>query len=165
MAERPDLAQSRPEIDAVHAGLNASGLLGRPLKARVGGGQARAAAPAAAPPWAGQGPSWGVHSCLRAQQAYNFERGVRGDLWLHARGRPGAHALIKSAGREVDPQDPAGGGRPGPVVLPGPAARPAATICTDLRHVMRMKGGGPGMVQVREERNVQAVPLDPARLA
>ena len=156
-----DLAESRPEIDAVHAGLNASGLLGRPLKARVGGGQAPSR-PLELRSSAGLSLIVGRNS--RQNEAVTFERGARGDLWLHARGRPGAHVLIKSAGRDVDPQtlqEAAG------LALWFSGARGEArgdVICTDLRHVMRMKGGGPGMVQVREERNVQAAPLDPRGL-
>lgn len=156
-----DLAESRPEIDAVHEGLRASGLLGRPLKARVGGGRAPSR-PLELRSSAGMTLVVGRNS--RQNEAVTFERGARGDLWLHARGRPGAHVLIKSAGREVDArtlQEAAGlalwfsGAR---------GERRGDVICADLRHVTRLKGGGPGMVQVREERNVQAEPLDPALL-
>ncbi len=156
-----DLAESRPEIDAVHEGLRASGLLGRPLKARVGGGRTPSR-PLELRSSAGMTLVVGRNS--RQNEAVTFERGARGDLWLHARGRPGAHVLIKSAGREVDAQtlqEAAGlalwfsGAR---------GERRGDVICADLRHVTRLKGGGPGMVQVREERNVQAEPLDPALL-
>ena len=156
-----DLAESRPEIDAVHEGLRASGLLGRPLKARMGSGPAPSR-PLELRSSAGLTVIVGRNS--RQNEAVTFQRGVRGDLWLHARGRPGAHVLIKSAGREVDEQtlqEAAG------LALWFSGARGEArgdVICTDVRHVNRMKGGGPGMVQVREERNVQAAPLDPREL-
>ena len=34
----------------------------------------------------------------------------------------------------------------------------------ELRHVSRMRGGGPGMVTYRNERTIDVSPLDPATL-
>lgn len=156
-----DLARSRPEIDAVQEALRGAGYLGRPIEAR---------------PLARQAPSGPlelrstggltllVGRNSRQNEVVTFQRGAKGDLWLHARGRPGAHVLVKSAGRPVDEVSLA---EAAGLALWFSGARGEArgdVICADLRQVSRMKGGGPGMVRVREERNLTAEPLDPARL-
>ncbi|HEX9058435.1 MAG TPA: NFACT RNA binding domain-containing protein, partial [Ktedonobacterales bacterium] len=89
-----------------------------------------------------------------------FRQATSADLWLHARGVPGAHVIVKSAGRPV----------------PDRTLREAAALAarysqaredgsvpvdyTEQRHVRHMKGGGPGMVIYERERTLRVAPRD-----
>jgi predicted ribosome quality control (RQC) complex YloA/Tae2 family protein len=80
------------------------------------------------------------------------------DVWLHARGVPGAHVLIRCHGRAVPD-----------VVLRQAAAlaaarsqaRSASTVPVDFtkrRYVQKIKGAPPGMVTYRGERTIHVPP-------
>lgn len=80
------------------------------------------------------------------------------DLWLHARGVPGAHVVIKARGREI----------PEPVIVA--AAQLAAVFsqardsgrvavdCTQRKHVRRAHVGLPGLVNYGQERTLYVAP-------
>ena len=82
------------------------------------------------------------------------------DLWLHARGAPGAHVVIRDDGRKI------------PESLVEKAARLAAHYSarrgdasvevdiTERRHVRPIKGGAPGQVRCTGERTLRVVPQD-----
>ncbi len=82
------------------------------------------------------------------------------DLWLHARGLPGGHVLIRTAGRPV----------PDPVLrqAAGIAAgqsqgRTAPTVAVDYtlrKYVDRIKGAPPGLVTYRGERTIHVPPAE-----
>ena len=96
----------------------------------------------------------------RQNEAVTFGEGRANDIWLHARGVPGAHVIIKS------------GGRPTPDTTLREAAalaayysqaREATTVPvdhTEQRYVRHMKGGGPGMVIYERERTLHVTPVD-----
>jgi predicted ribosome quality control (RQC) complex YloA/Tae2 family protein len=87
-----------------------------------------------------------------------FDLGTGGDIWLHARGVPGAHVIIKSGGRPI----------PQPILqrAAGLAAwysqsRTAGSVpvdYTEQRYVHHLKDGGPGMVTYSKERTLPATP-------
>ncbi len=80
------------------------------------------------------------------------------DVWLHARGVPGAHVVIRSAGRDV----------PEPVLRRAAAlaagqsqARTAPSVGVDYtlcKHVERVRGGPPGLATYRGERTLHVAP-------
>lgn len=84
------------------------------------------------------------------------------DTWLHARGVPGSHVIIKWTS----------GARDDAVLLR--AAELAAFFSqsresgrvevdiTDRKHVRKIKGAGPGMVTYRNERTVSVAPVGPS---
>jgi predicted ribosome quality control (RQC) complex YloA/Tae2 family protein len=94
----------------------------------------------------------------RQNEEVTFHQASPNDIWLHARGVPGAHVIIKAAGREV------------PRSTIEQAASLAAWYCqargstsvpidyTLQRHVRHMKGGGPGMVIYEREKTVNVIP-------
>ncbi len=98
----------------------------------------------------------------RWQNEYvTFSLATGNDLWLHARGVPGAHVIVKSGGRDV-PR----------AVLDEAASfaawysqsRGNASVAVDYtqqRYVRHMKDGGPGMVIYTHERTLPARPRDP----
>ncbi len=99
----------------------------------------------------------------RQNEEVTFHQANANDLWLHARGVPGAHVIVKS------------GGRPVPEATLREAAALAAYYSqaresgsvlvdyTEQRYVRHMKGGGPGMVTYERERALHAAPGDRER--
>ncbi len=97
----------------------------------------------------------------RENDAITFRRARGDDLWLHARGVPGAHVVVLTEGREVPESTliQAAG-----LAAHFSQARHAARVevdCTRRRHVRRITGGRPGMVTYREEKTIRVAPTPP----
>jgi predicted ribosome quality control (RQC) complex YloA/Tae2 family protein len=90
-----------------------------------------------------------------------FKLGAPDDLWLHARGIPGAHVIVKSGGREP----------PERTLLEAAAlaayfskARDEAGVDVEMSRrvlVRRVPGGPPGLVTYRAERTLRVAPRAP----
>jgi predicted ribosome quality control (RQC) complex YloA/Tae2 family protein len=90
-----------------------------------------------------------------------FKLGTSDDFWLHARGIPGAHVIIKSGGREVPEQ----------TLIEAAAlaayfskARDESAVDVDIsrRSLVRHIHGGPaGLVSYRAEQTVRVAPRSP----
>jgi predicted ribosome quality control (RQC) complex YloA/Tae2 family protein len=146
------LAESRPEIDAVHQALDeagwisqkprqsSSGMVEGPRRFSIGG----------FPVFVGRNAS--------QNDQVTFERAGPRDLWLHARGLPGAHVIVKTSGGHV------------PDAVVNEAARLAAHYSsahgsnqvdvdvTEQRFVKRVARGRPGLVTYRNERTLLVRP-------
>ncbi|MDP2872671.1 MAG: NFACT family protein [Bacillota bacterium] len=89
-----------------------------------------------------------------------LRRGADDDIWLHARGAPGAHVLLRRAGRQGDV--PAPDLRYAAAIAAGQseAARSASVPVdyTELRNVRRAKGARPGFVTYIGEQTVHVRP-------
>jgi len=93
--------------------------------------------------------------------ALTFRLAGRQDLWLHAKGVPGSHVVIRSGGRQV----------PDDVLLRAAAIAAylsssrgegrAAVDYTSVSNVRRQPGGKPGLVYYVGERTLQVAPLAP----
>jgi predicted ribosome quality control (RQC) complex YloA/Tae2 family protein len=149
-----DLAQaeSRPEIDAVYNALvragwakashNSSGQVKEPRHFEIGGFLIQV----------GRNARQNEHITRRAGPD---------DLWLHARGVPGAHVIVRSGQRDVpdDVIEQAAG-----LAAYYSSAREenmAAVDVTRRRYVKRVRGSRPGLVTYRNERTIQAKPTKP----
>ncbi|HEX2327017.1 MAG TPA: NFACT RNA binding domain-containing protein, partial [Chloroflexota bacterium] len=80
------------------------------------------------------------------------------DLWLHARGVPGGHVLLRSAGRPVPDEVLR---RAAALAAGQSQARGAPSVAVDYtqrRNVARIKGAPPGMVTYRGERTLHVPP-------
>jgi predicted ribosome quality control (RQC) complex YloA/Tae2 family protein len=167
-----DQAPDRGAIDAVAAAVAELGLhspAGRgsaAARARAGGrgGGGRADVPGAGGPLrvvSGDGFTIWVGRNSRQNDALTFTRGARGDIWLHARGVPGAHVLVKAAGRPI----------PESTIVEAAALAAwfsrfrgegaAEVMVTDVRHVRRHPSGRPGLVTVEGDRTVVVRPAPP----
>ncbi len=103
-----------------------------------------------------------VGQSRRGNDQVTFREARPHDLWLHARGVPGAHVVIRAPGSSV----------PEHVLLAAAAlaagasaARNAASVAvayTQRRYVRRIKGAPPGLVTYRQERTLHVAP-DPDR--
>ena len=94
----------------------------------------------------------------RQNEEVTFNQATANDIWLHARGVPGAHVIIKAAGREI-PRSTIE--QASCLAAYYSQARGSTTVPVDYtfqRHVRHMKGGGPGMVIYDHERTIYAVP-------
>jgi predicted ribosome quality control (RQC) complex YloA/Tae2 family protein len=95
--------------------------------------------------------------------AVTFDIAGPDDEWLHARGVPGGHVIVRWAGDEDD------------VVLQRAASlaawyssgRTSTSVevdATKRRYVRKIKGTGPGMVTYRQERTLRVSPQSPEEL-
>lgn len=94
----------------------------------------------------------------RQNEEVTFHQATGNDLWLHARGVPGAHVIIKAGGREIPRAtiDQAAG-----LAAYYSQARGSTSVPVDYtlqRHVRHMKNGGPGMVIYEREKTIYAAP-------
>ncbi len=94
----------------------------------------------------------------RQNDLVTFKKGQAHDWWLHARGVPGAHVIVRAEGGHV----------PEHVLLRAAAlaayysrARDETRVSVDItrrKYVRKIKGGKPGMVTYRNERTVEVQP-------
>jgi predicted ribosome quality control (RQC) complex YloA/Tae2 family protein len=146
-----DLAESRPEIDAVHHGLAAAGWSSKRKLSRAQVSGPRRFEVEGFPIYVGRN--------AHQNERVTFERAGPEDFWLHARGLPGAHVIVKRGKQEV----------PDEVIQRAaelaayysrarPSNREVAVDVTERRFVRRVRGGFPGLVTYRNERTIWARP-------
>lgn len=147
------LAANWPEIGEVQEALQANGYWRGPRLAQPRGGKSgplKVTTPEGIVIWVGRNS--------RQNEDVTFTRGRPEDLWLHARGVPGAHVIVKSGGRSV----PAGVlQRAAGLAAYYSAARSEGRVLVDVterRYVRKIKGGKPGMVTYRNESPMEAAP-------
>jgi predicted ribosome quality control (RQC) complex YloA/Tae2 family protein len=141
------LAELRPEIDAVRGALAAAGWAPKERQ--------KAGVVSAPRRFEEHGFPIFVGRNARQNEQVTFERAGPEDLWLHVRGLPGAHVIIKRDRREVPD---AVVQRAAELAAYYSRARDSETqvavVVTERRFVRRMRGKYPGMVTVRNERTV-----------
>ncbi|HYX48957.1 MAG TPA: NFACT family protein, partial [Ktedonobacteraceae bacterium] len=97
----------------------------------------------------------------RQNEEVTFRQAAANDMWLHARGVPGAHVIVKAGGRDI----PRGTlEQAASLAAYYSQARGSTSVLVDYtlqRYVRHMKGGGPGMVIYEREKTLYAEPLDP----
>ena len=96
----------------------------------------------------------------RQNEEVTFKQATTNDIWLHARGVPGAHVIIKAAGRIIPDSTIEQAAR---LAAYYSQARGSTTVPVDYtfqRYVRHMKGGGPGMVIYERERTIYVAPED-----
>ena len=131
----------------------------------------RRAAPAARPPGQGQGglavsrhrSSEGLEILVgrsaRANDHVTFHLAAPDHLWLHARGMPGAHVVVRAEARSVGPatlQEAAA--LAARFSAQGRAGVPVPVDVTLRRHVRKPPGAPPGFVVYDHERTLLALP-------
>ncbi len=146
------LAESRPEIDAVHEALAEAGWTGsKPRQSS----SAMARTPRRFD--IGDFPVF-LGRNARQNDQVTFRRGASDDIWLHVRGLPGAHVIIKSGGRTV-PEDVVREAASLAAYYSSARQKDRADVdVTEQRFVKRAPGGRPGMVTYRQERTLLVEP-------
>ncbi|MDQ3696381.1 MAG: NFACT family protein [Chloroflexota bacterium] len=95
-----------------------------------------------------------------------FDLAGPNDTWLHARGVPGSHVIVRwrhPAGEERDATIEAAAA----LAAYYSAARGSAGVEVDVtrrRHVRKIRGSGPGMVTYRNERTIAVAPASEREL-
>ena len=94
-----------------------------------------------------------------------FKKGSPDDLWLHARGVPGSHVIVKTGGHSVgdDTLDYAAS-----LAVYFSKLRRATSgevIVTERKHIRKIPGGKPGMVRISKESypSMSVVPRSPEK--
>lgn len=149
-----DLAANWPDIDDVQQALDKLGYWRGPAPARAGGGRSgplRIVTPDGFVLWAGRNS--------RQNESVTFDKASPADWWLHARGVPGAHVIIKADGRAIPD---AVFERAAALAAYYSAGRREAQVTVDVtlrKYVKRIAGAGPGMVTYRNETTRTTAPL------
>lgn len=150
------LAANYPEIGEVQDALQANGYWRGAPSARPRGGKSaplKVSTPEGFLIWVGRN--------ARQNEEVTFTKGSPDDLWLHARGIPGAHVIIKTGGRAAPP---AVVERAASLAAYYSAARGEARVPVDVterRYVRKIKGGKAGMVTYRNESTLNVPPRSP----
>jgi predicted ribosome quality control (RQC) complex YloA/Tae2 family protein len=90
----------------------------------------------------------------RQNEAITFRMSHPQDVWLHARGVPGAHVVIRSSGNRVSEAGIRMAAQVAAYYSEARGERSAAVTMTERRHVRRLPGGHTGQVLVRNEETV-----------
>ncbi len=149
-------AANWPEIDEVRDALEREGYWRGPRQARPRGGQSgplRVTTPEGFTIWVGRNS--------RQNDQVTFTKGASDDLWLHARGVPGAHVIVKTENRAAPD---AVIRRAAELAAFFSTARDEARVLVDVtrrKYVRKIKGGKPGMVTYRNEEPVEVAPRGP----
>jgi predicted ribosome quality control (RQC) complex YloA/Tae2 family protein len=154
-----ELAENWPEIDEVRETLSAAGFLTGPPPARPRGraaGALRVVSEDGMTIWVGRNS--------RQNEEVTFRRAAPNDLWLHARGVPGGHVVVKNGGRPVGEETLRQAAR---LTAWYSAARSEAAVPVDVvprQQVHRVAGGKarPGMVTYVGEKTIRVDPAGPA---
>ncbi|WP_052888567.1 Rqc2 family fibronectin-binding protein [Thermogemmatispora carboxidivorans] len=160
------LAETPEEIELVKAEIQAAGYLHEKKSAEAKAGKKKASRGKAVLPGGGaplyvqsrDGFTLLVGRNSRQNEEVTFRQASGNDIWLHARGVPGAHVIVKAAGRQV-PQSTLE--QAASLAAYYSQARDDSSVPVDYtlqRHVRHMKGGGPGMVVYDHERTIYVRP-------
>src|SRR5579883_3494445 len=164
-----DLAENPAEVQLVKAEVQSAGYMrGKPVEKRARptakgkqGKGGKATGPGGGVPLYKQskdGFTILVGKNSRQNEDVTFHHATGNDLWLHARGVPGAHVIIKAGGREI-PRSTIE--QAASLAAYYSQARGSTSVPVDYtlqRHVRHMKNGGPGMVIYERERTIYAQP-------
>jgi predicted ribosome quality control (RQC) complex YloA/Tae2 family protein len=127
------------------------------------GGQAAKRGPEGGPPLrrqSGDGFTLLAGKNSRQNEQVTFHDATSNDMWLHARGVPGAHVIVKSAGRPVPEATLREAAALAAYYSQARGAGSVPVDYTQQRYVRHMKGGGTGMVVYDHERTMYIAPQD-----
>lgn len=153
-----EMAENRPEIDAIaaalaEAGYYRSGEKRKKQQKRAAARFLRLTAPEGATVWAGKNALQNAH--------LTFTRAAPDDLWLHARDVPGAHVIIPTAQglpSEADVFWAAG------IAAYYSRGRHDTAVEVDVtlkKYVRAVKGAAPGLVTYRNQTTLRVTPHPP----
>ncbi|MHB1132855.1 MAG: Rqc2 family fibronectin-binding protein [Chloroflexota bacterium] len=155
-----ELADTPAEVEEVRHELMDAGLLKAPAGKRKGRPRQL---PLGKPIRSSDGLDILVGRSARQNERVTFEMGRGTDVWLHARGVPGAHVLIKSGNDAVPERTLSEAAAYAAYYCQSRAANSVAVDYTMQRLVKRVKGGPPGLVVYSGEKTIWAKPIAPSR--
>jgi predicted ribosome quality control (RQC) complex YloA/Tae2 family protein len=143
-------AASQPEIAALRALLDESGLTGTVQQAQPPAKRGGSGKPLRFRNSAGFEILVGRNA--RQNDQLTFETAHADDTWLHVRGQPGAHVVVRHAGRRPDRETLVAAAQLAAFHSTVRGETAAEVIYTVRRHVKRLADGRPGQVTVRHEQ-------------
>lgn len=146
-------AENQPEIAAVRAELLESNLL--PPSQKPPKREPRSGAVSQPHRFLSQeGYEILVGRNARQNERLTFDLARRGDLWLHVRGAPGSHVIIRSGGQSVQEATLRMAGQLAAYYSSQRGEQAAVVSYTQRQNVSRAPGGRPGQVVMRHERTI-----------
>jgi predicted ribosome quality control (RQC) complex YloA/Tae2 family protein len=97
----------------------------------------------------------------RQNEEITFRKARPHDLWLHVRGRPGAHVVIVTEGRPIPDETLKTAAALAAYYSQGRREKRVAVDFTERRNVRRLNAQRPGLVRYKGERTVLAAPARP----
>lgn len=98
----------------------------------------------------------------RQNEEVTFHQATANDVWLHARGVPGAHVIIRSGGRPLSDETLREAAALAAYYSQSRSAGSVPVDYTEQRYVRHIKGGGPGLVSYEREHTLHVAPNDPS---
>lgn len=152
------MAEDRPEIDAIAYSLAEAGYAvgkrgHKKRQKQAVSNYLRLTAPDGAAVWVGKNAVQNQH--------LTFNRANPDDLWLHARGIPGAHVIIPTSAGLPSEDDVLWAAA---VAAYYSRARHDTAVDVDVtvkKYVRAIKGAPPGLVTLRNESTLRVAPLEP----
>jgi predicted ribosome quality control (RQC) complex YloA/Tae2 family protein len=159
MAEDLQQATNQPELQAVRTELEAAGLLPRTVSKTKAKAVSKAKAGKAPEAqllryYSPQGFEIVVGRNARQNEEVTFGVAKAEDTWLHARGAPGSHVIIRNGGQQVQPETLRMAAQLAAYYSKFRGEKAATVIFTPRRFVSRAPGGHTGQVTVREEATI-----------
>lgn len=154
-------AEDDADLGDIREELAAEGYLSAPSAAKRRGGT-RESAPSPLTFQAPDGTVILVGKNNRQNDYITFRVAAEDDLWLHARGIPGAHVVVRAAGRPVSRAALETAAALAAYYSRGREAGSVPVDYTLRRHVKKPRGARPGFVIYREERTIMARPARPS---
>ncbi len=90
-----------------------------------------------------------------------FELGEKGDLWLHARGMPGSHVIIKTRGSKVPEKTLEFAASLAAYYSKGQTSNGVEVTFAFQRFVRKVKGQHPGLVTYLNDQSIRVKPRKP----
>ncbi|MCB0108322.1 MAG: DUF814 domain-containing protein, partial [Caldilineaceae bacterium] len=162
-----DLAQAenQPEIAAIQEELRAMGLLSTaPAAPSSRGGSAKVGGSQPHRYYSAEGFQIVVGRNARQNEQVTFDIAKAEDLWLHARGAPGSHVVIRCGGQAVSDDTLRMAAQLAAYHSKLAGEHAATVIVTPRRFVSRAPGGHPGQVLVRQEETLTVPAILPTEL-
>ena len=149
-----DLASNQPEIEDIRLALEEAGYV-KTTRRRSKAGRAKPLAVQSA-----EGFTIWVGKNSRQNEVVTFKLAASSDLWFHARGVPGSHVVVRSAGKSVSQTTRLQAAQLAAYYSAARGDSHVAVDCTERRHVRRIKGAAPGLVTYSHETTLQVVPRE-----
>lgn len=153
LANDLEQAEERPEIDAVRQALVVGGFL-KKKRQRSSSSTVRGPRRVLLGDWVAL-----VGRNAKQNDEVTFNYGASDDLWFHARGVPGAHVILKTAGRNVPEETIQRAASLAAYYSQARGNNHVTVSVTQRKHVRRVSGARPGLVTCRNEETLYVKPL------
>ncbi len=158
-----EMAESRPEIDAVAQALKNAGF-GKSFKQATRQERDKKSVPAVSQPRRFTSPDgftvWVGRNAVQNHEL-TFGQAKPDDIWLHARGAPGSHVVISAPDRRPPKSTIEWAAGVAAYYSKARNAGRAIVSYTRKKYVRAIKGAPPGLVRIQNESTIRVTPLKP----